>query len=199
MRLRKCSLTIVLFATLASLATQALAGSFSLDFGGLKNNEEVLSYYDGGFGSLGSGPGPNYGITFTPTFLAIQAVPPYGPDRVGLLNGASAIMDVSGGFTAVFSFYYEAADNSGLVTLWSGLDGTGTLLASIPLSQAFPWTPEGALFGGTAMSVVFSGTPDSLMFDVINNHGFVIPEPSSLILLATGLAGLTVRLRRRSR
>lgn len=199
MRLRRCSLTVVLFATLMSLATPALAGDFYLDFGGLKNNEEVLSYYDGGLGSLGSGPGPNYGITFTPTFLAIKAVPPYGPERVGLLNGTSAIMDVSGGFSGLLSFYYEAADNSGLVTLWSGLDGTGTQLASIPLAQSDIWNADGTVFSGTAMSVVFSGTPDALMFDIINDQGFVIPEPSSLILLGTGLAGLFAGLRQRRR
>ena len=112
--------------------TSVRADVFTLDFGGLQNGEEVLSYYDGGFGSLGSGPGPDYGITFTPSFLAIIAVPPYPPDRVGELNGPSAVMDVEGGFTNLLSFYYLASDNSGLVTTWSGLDGTGSMLASIP-------------------------------------------------------------------
>lgn len=82
---------LLLFAAGISEATP-----FTLDFGGLQDTEQVLSYYDGGFGSLGSGPGPDFGITFTPSFIAIMAVPPYGPDRVGELNGSSATMDVEG-------------------------------------------------------------------------------------------------------
>ena len=176
--------------------TSARADVFTLDFGGLQNGEEVLSYYDAGFGSLGSGPGPDYGITFTPSFLAIFAVPPYGPDRVGELNGPSAVMDVEGGFTNLLSFYYQASDNSGLVTIWSGFDGTGSMLASFSLPAMAIWTPAGASFSGTAMSVLFTGTP-GIRLDDITNAGFVIPEPASLLLLGTGfVAGATV-LRRR--
>lgn len=181
---------LLLFAAGISEATP-----FTLDFGGLQDTEQVLSYYDGGFGSLGSGPGPDFGITFTPSFIAIMAVPPYGPNRVGELNGSSATMDVEGGFMNVLSFYYQASDNSGLVTIWSGLDGTGSMLASIPLTAAFGWTPAGASFSGTAMSVVFSGT-SGMVFDQITDGGFVIPEPSSLLLLSTGFAGMAAGFRK---
>ena len=192
---------VLLLALLASLVTlgasRALAETFTLNFCGLQNDEQVLNYYDGGFGSLGSGPGPDYGITFTPSFLAIEGIPPYGPDRVGLLDGSTATMDVSDGFTTPFSFYYEASDDSGLVTVWSGPDGTGTMLDSFALMPAANWNPAAADFEGTAMSVVFSGTPDAIRFDVITNAGNVIPEPSSLLLLGTGLAGLAMGFRRR--
>jgi len=36
----------------------------------LQLGEEILSYNDGGFGRLGSGPGPSYGITFSPEAVA---------------------------------------------------------------------------------------------------------------------------------
>jgi hypothetical protein len=191
----KPRLILFLFAlTVGSLPARAIP--FTLDFGGLKNNEQVLTFYDGGIGSLGSGPGPNYGITFTPSFVAVSAVPPYGPSFVGQLNGPSAIMDVSGGFNLLFSFYYEAADNSGSVALWSGLNGTGVMLADIPLTASATWNAAGTGFGGTALSAVFSGTPGT-RFDQITDLGLVIPEPSSFLLLATGFVSLIPECRRR--
>lgn len=45
--------------------------SITLTFEGLQDNEQVLNYYNGGFGGNGSGPGPNYGITFGSDSLAI--------------------------------------------------------------------------------------------------------------------------------
>jgi hypothetical protein len=103
---RQLFLLLFLASLLTAAVTNALAIPFVLNFGGLQNNEEVLNYYNGGAGSLGSGPGANYGITFTPSFVAIMDVPPASSpfNRVGLLNGPSATMDVSGGFTTVFSF-----------------------------------------------------------------------------------------------
>jgi len=95
----KPSVFLMAVGLLTLLVTNARAAIFRLNFGGVQDGEQVLSYYDGGFGSLGSGPGPDFGIMSFPTFLAIMAVPPYGPDRVGELTGSSVIMDVEGGFT----------------------------------------------------------------------------------------------------
>src|ERR1019366_3691625 len=47
-------LFLSLFGLLTVASTVAEATSFTLDFSGLQPNEEVLTYYDGGFGSLDS-------------------------------------------------------------------------------------------------------------------------------------------------
>ncbi len=190
----KPRLILFLFILIIAGPLPARAVPFTLNFGGLQNNEQVLNFYNGGTGSLGSGPGPNFGITFTAPFVAVAAVPPYGPNFVGQLNGPSAIMNVSGGFNLLLSFYYEAADSSGSVALWSGLNGTGVMLADIPLTASANWNAAGAGFAGTALSAVFSGTSGT-RFDQITDLGFVVPEPSSLLLLATGLISLIPKWR----
>ena len=53
------------------LATDSLASSAVLNFEGLQNLEPILNFYDGSLGGFGSGPGPDYGITFGLDALAI--------------------------------------------------------------------------------------------------------------------------------
>src|SRR5271165_4567000 len=104
-------LTAVL--VLASLAAQA--GTIALTFEGLQNLEPVANFYAGGSGGFGSGPGPNYGITFGSNALAIvsEAVggtgnfdgAPTMPTALFFLSGSGDVMDVPAGFTTGFSFY----------------------------------------------------------------------------------------------
>jgi len=193
----------------------------TLTFEGLQNLEPILNYYNGGLGGFGSGPGPNYGITFGSDSLALISGlnggsgnfsnPPSGDTVAFFLTGPGDIMDVPAGFTTGFSFYYSAPYYTGSVTVYDGLDGTGSALATLnlPNTPAGPCTygsycpmePIGVTFSGTAESVNFSGTPDYITFDNITlgnsiPTGGSVPEPGAVVLFATLLGGIGWRFRR---
>jgi len=222
--------TTLLFTVLAlvlclSLVAPAAKAAVVLNFTGLQNEEQVLNYYNGGLGGNGSGPGPNYGITFGADSLALISAAAGGGgnnfnqpsgSNTGLffLSGTADVMDVAAGFTTGFSFY-ESGPYGGNVSVYSGLDGTGTLLASLAL-PATPvgstdggivngyysvWAPVGVTFSGTAESVDFSGTANYIVFDAITlgsstPNPTATPIPGGLLLFGPGLAGL-VAIRRR--
>jgi hypothetical protein len=198
-----------------------------MTFEGLQDQEQILNYYAGGTGSMGSS-GPNIGVSFTTGALALIDADdggtgnfennPSGRTIAFFLSGNELTMNVLSGFTTGFSFFYSSS-TAAAVNVWSGLNGTGILLASLNLSaqhtQNCPpfqpgrsgtfcnWTAIGVLFDGTAMSVDFAGTANQTGFDNItlasNVPGNVVPEPISIVLLGSGLAGVAAARRRRRR
>ena len=153
---RRSVLTLMfLFAAVPSWAQ-------TLTFEGLQNEEEILSYYNGGLGSDGSGPGPSYGITFTSDALALIAGSAPGgtgnfsgePSPVTamfFLSGTGPTMNDPGGFTSLY-FYYSNTTYTGDVTIWSGLNGSGTELANISLPALGACTPGVSSFSDSSGS-----------------------------------------------
>ncbi len=113
-------------ASLSVLATGAHAAVVTIDFDGLDGGTDLLhferpaNFYNGGFGSLGSGPGPDYGITFLP-FDATSTEPraichaPFDCDGGkgnalfifgDLQNGKEhgTVMHIEGGFRGIVEF-----------------------------------------------------------------------------------------------
>lgn len=211
---------VCLAVAACALAIPASAATV-LTFEGLRDNEAILNFYNGGTGSLGSS-GPNYGIGFGADSLALIDADAGGsgnfanepsPNTIAyFLSGSGVVMNVAAGFTTGFSFYYTSS-TAGSVTIWDGLNATGNLLGTINVAaNAFDgcpgdpsgpfncWSAIGAGFSGTAMSVDFGGTANQTGYDNIT-LGDVrpgdVPEPGTYALMGTGLAALMYVVRRR--
>lgn len=172
-----------------------------LDFNALQVGEEVQSYYNGGLGSMGTGPGPNLGITFTADFVTV-ADGVFGPPlRAEGLTAGSGTMDLAAGFSGPFSFYYENSGTEGMVNLYSGLDGSGSLVGTLLLPANSTFGATGSVEGMPFRSAVFTGDANTMVFDNITFGNLVLPEPGSISLLLTVLAtsGLLCRKNARRR
>src|SRR4051812_40304143 len=117
-RCRSTTFARALVALAALLFTVGLARAqqVTIDFQGLQNSEKVRDYYAGGHGSLGSGPGPNYGVTFGPDANSVISTTVAAGQTVLFTNNPNAsapaptTMNVAGGFSGQLSFQYATAD-----------------------------------------------------------------------------------------
>jgi hypothetical protein len=223
-QLKLAAIVAVLPLALSSVQGSPISLDFSLPSlpsGGGNGYEQILNYYNGGTDQYGD-TGPNYGISFGSAALALGQYPlapgsntgdePGGGNALFFLNsGSSAIMNVAGGFTTGFSFYY-CAYLPGTINVYSGVNDTGTLLASLTLPAVGVqttigepyfgregWTPIGVSFSGTAESVDFGGTANEITFadvtfgsatPMIGNN---VPDntgPTIYLFAALGLAGM---------
>ncbi|MBN2631763.1 MAG: VPLPA-CTERM sorting domain-containing protein [Rhodobacteraceae bacterium] len=127
-------------------------------------------------------------------------------------------MNVAAGFADGFSFFYSAISNSGSVSVYDDLDGTGNLLATLalPTTQSgpcpgfnagfCPFVPVGVAFAGIAKSVSFAGAANQIVFDDVtfgsdipDPQPSVVPLPASLPLLLVGLGAFGIAARRQKR
>ena len=196
----KLSLWMYLFATGTSFALPANTVTV-LSFEGVGNENSVGNYYNGGSAE-------DYGIYFSDNTLALVSTY-YGgsgnfansasmPTFMFFLGGSASIMDVVGGFDTGFSFYYASNTSNAFYSVYSGLDGSGTLLANGSLANTFnsdggydtSRNQVGVTFSGRALSVFFGGAANEVGFDNITLgssnavFGPVLPPASTDIDLA---------------
>jgi len=141
-----------------------------------------LTYYAGGFGGNGSGPGPLYGVSFSAGLAADSTPIIFGPSA--LVTAPSVTMNLDSPWSQLLSFYFVG---KGDVAFYSGPNATGNLLQSYTLVYPpfFPFA-EGP---GPFESVVFTPSSGStLRLDSISLGSFsLIPEPSVAILIPIGM------------
>lgn len=213
----------------------ALADPVVLNFEGINSTYPsgyafINNFYNGGTSSDGT-TGTNYGITFSSNAQAICLNTPgvscSNTSRGGLgdpnsqegglffLSGSNTFMDDPSGFTTGFSLFYTAIYNPGSLSVYSGVDGTGTLLATLDLpltasncastySAGFcPFVPIGVAFSGTAESISFAGVANQIVFDDVTfgsstpGNPSTVPEPSTIVLMLTALGAGIGPIRRR--
>lgn len=192
-------------AALALLAAApAVSAQTLLNFETVTSFASINQYYNGGADSAGN-VGPALGVSFGPDALGLvndfNTYFSNAPSPIGVMApvGPAATMNVPAGFTnSIGLFYSSSAAVPNAVQIWSGLDGTGSALASFNLlanaqtgctgSPFCRFDPLVGLFAGTARSVTFANAASVAAFD---NIGITtVPEPTTALLLALGVAGL---------
>lgn len=171
-------------------------GGFSLSFNELQFGEDVLEYYNGGLGGAGSGPGPALGLSFTPGLIAVEGDVYGDPDgKAAELDAPEVIMNVSAGFSGLVQFYLGGPID---VAFYDELDGLGNLVGTISSPGSDVVNETLAEFH----SAVFSGTTGITRIDQLSlgppGGPLLVPEPSALLLLATGIGLVCILLRRKT-
>lgn len=199
----------VLAAGLLS-AAPAFSTPITLDFEGASSFSSIDGFYNGGTDSSGAS-GANVGVLFGGDALALQndVLGPYfsnAPTAGTVMApvGADATLNSSAGFSGTASFFYSSSAATS-VSVFSGLNGTGSLLGTFNLlsnaqngcsDTAFCHWDEASLnFGGVAQSILFGNAASVAAFDNVSIAP--VPLPAAIWLLGSSLIGLGGIARRR--
>ena len=226
-------ITVALATTFVAVP-RSQAATISLNFEGIDNggsNTNINNFYNGGTSSNGNS-GVNYGVTFSPNALAISlntlTSSPSNTSRGGqgdpnsqlgalfFLSGTQTFINYASGFDTGFSLFYSAIANPGSISVYDGLNGAGSILASLNLPTTTtgncpgygagycPFSPIGVSFAGTAKSIGFAGVANQIVLDDVTfgsvtpgqPDSTAVPEPFTIV---GTLIGATAAYRTRKR
>ena len=189
-------LFVILALSLAVPLAAQTKGTVS--FGGLKNLEFIDNYYNGGNGSMGSGPGKNLELGFTTNAQAIISASKNGsgnfignPGNSPVMifgTGTNVVINATSGISTGMWFSYSALQG-GTVTLYAGPNATGNVIASTTLTpnnvgcntyKLCVWSPVGFPLSANVASIRFSGVANYLAIGTIH-LGVKIPTSMTLV------------------
>lgn len=210
-----CAWLLMLGLTFAGMACATTITMDFDDFAIVPHQEAVDTYYDGGcsvriFGLRpGTCGGPDYGVVWSGAIAGYSPrinYMPSSPNSMRLSRRHRAVMNVADGFGSHFSLDYFAITQgrrhrTGSIFVYSGLGGTGNLLASDVLTPSSCsgryvfsscWDFLDIAFSGIAHSVIFSQYRRAFIgFDDVSfNTGppnVAVPEPSVLGMFGLGV------------
>lgn len=194
------TLALALLASAPALAQN----SVTIDFEGAPGYVHAIGdFYNGGTDSLGRS-GPNYGVSFTDSLVGLSndALGPYyagapSPLTVAFAVDSNAFMNVAAGFSGALTFSYSSTEAvANAVSVYSGLNGTGSLLGSIGLlGNAQLGCRDTAFCRFDALDFAFAGIGRSIGLGVNANAVLYdnitvtpVPEPQTYLLMFAGLA-----------
>ncbi len=211
------------FTAPCAIATTAYAATpIVLTFEGVGDGAAIGNFYNGGTDSQGHA-GTNYGISFSSSALGLIDTAHGGtgdfsgePSASTVLyfpSAASAILNYSAGFDTGFSFFYTSSA-AAVVNVFSGLNGTGALLGSAPITAQYNtncsasskagycnWTASGVSFAGVARSISFGGAANNTAFDNVTFGSATatgaVPEPATWAMMILGFGVVGGAMRRR--
>jgi len=183
---KRRSLLVALALVLAAASLSAQTKG-NVTFGGLKNLEFINNFYNGGTGSLGSGPAAkNLQLTFSANAQVIISAAkggsgnfinnPGGYPVTFFASGSGVVMNAAAGISTGLWFTYSAVQ-AGTVTIYSGPNATGTVLGSATLApnntgctgyKMCVWTPVGFPLTSTVGSIRFSGAANYLAIGALH-------------------------------
>ena len=183
-------------------AAPAFSATLTLDFEGATSYASVADFYNGGTDSAGAS-GPNYGISFGGDALALTndpSAPNFSnaptPGTILAPVGPDAALNSVAGFSGLTSFYYSSASDTS-VSVFSGLNGTGSLLGTFSLlANAQNGCSDTLFCHWDLASLTIAGVAQSIQFGTAAGAGFdnisvaPVPLPAALWLMVSGLFGI---------
>lgn len=200
-------------ALVLAVTTSAWADApVTIDFeGAVGYVNAIAEFYNGGTDGAGNS-GANLGVSFTDAAVGISndanfsyySNAPTGGTVMAAFD-TTATMNVASGFAGQLTFWYSSSVAAlDAVNIYSGLNGTGTLLASASLfgnaklgcsdTDFCRFDLTSVKFADIAKSVNFGGNAQFVAYD---NIGITpVPELDTYVMLAAGLVAMALIKRR---
>lgn len=190
-----------ILSLLALAAAPALANASTPILIDFENNWQYGETVDNHYAASGVTFSNVLGLSNDADFTYYTGAPSAQGVAMAQLDGevnTSAFLNVDSGAVGGLSFFYSSpTDVAAAIKVYSGLNGTGTLLGTIDLvsnASAYDvWTQVNFSFNGVAKSFDLTGTANVVGLDNISIAAVPEPESYALALMGLGVLGLIGR------